>query len=554
MGAVDKLVGRIPGVVLAVDDDLRVVAWNQGDQADLLFPATDLLGKPCYELMAVVDAETGGPCNESCPVVRGESRPGWAHSRVLEVKGAEGRGMRLDCLLLKCITPDSGKTNLCFLDSASGSKFETHTRVMRVIESIYPVVSSGAEVRDVLTAALDAVLEATSSDAGELLLLDRDTGQLVPVASVGLPSDRLLEFRKSIGGDKTMRDAGHSRLPLLATGVWPGEDSTEAFASFLSAPLVAEGRVLGSLGVVSRKDEFDVALATRVLFTVAAQLGVYLGWAFSSDDESLNAAVPVSGEPKLKIRCLGPFTVQVDGHRVPQENFHRQKSLTLLKFLVAHRGRPVPRETLMELLWPEADPSRAAANLRVVLHALRRTLEPDLEKGDVSSFVINQRDLVYLDPSKQVWADAEEFIQQSRRAAKLVSQGSIDEAVDVYRQASSLYKGDFLEDEPYSDWCLFERERLREVFINLSKQLAMVLAERDDINGAIDAYHSALGVDQVREEVHRELMLLYWKAGRRDEALRQFEVCRRILREELVVEPASETQTLYKAMLATTGP
>jgi len=83
--------------------------------------------------------------------------------------------------------------------------------------------------------------------------------------------------------------------------------------------------------------------------------------------------------------------------------------------------------------------------------------------------------------------------------------------------------------------------------------MASVLANHGQTTQAIDAYHTALGVDQGREEVHRELMILLWKEGRRDEAIRQFEVCRRILREELVVEPATETQTLYKAMLEGTN-
>ena len=68
----------------------------------------------------------------------------------------------------------------------------------------------------------------------------------------------------------------------------------------------------------------------------------------------------------------------------------------------------------MEVLWPGSEPSRAGANLRVVVHALRRGLEPDLGKGMKSSFVVSDEGFVYLEPSARVWVDAEEFDRKAR--------------------------------------------------------------------------------------------------------------------------------------------
>ena len=78
-------------------------------------------------------------------------------------------------------------------------------------------------------------------------------------------------------------------------------------------------------------------------------------------------------------------------------------------------------------------------------------MEPVLKKGEGSSFVISQRDLVFLDPSNRIWADSEEFVQKSRRVTSLVSQDQHVDAIEEFHQASSLYRGEFLEDEPYSD-------------------------------------------------------------------------------------------------------
>ncbi len=192
--------------------------------------------------------------------------------------------------------------------------------------------------------------------------------------------------------------------------------------------------------------------------------------------------------------------------------------------------------------------------MRVVLHELRRALEPDLDRGEASSFVVGQGAMVFLDSSDKVWIDVEEFVLKARRVSALADQARFGEALSECRSAASLYRGDYLEDDPYGDWCLFERERLKEVYIDLMKQMGYLVAQRGDVAGAVDAYRAALVADHGKEEVHRELMRLLWNAGRRDEALRQYEVCRRILREELSLEPAHDTEALHTEILGMASP
>ncbi len=293
----------------------------------------------------------------------------------------------------------------------------------------------------------------------------------------------------------------------------------------------------------------------RVLLPVVIQISAY----FRASQVSAGGKAKLSGDAvdwpareaaRLRIHCLGPLRVMLDGEPIPMERFRRhKKALTLLKYLAAHRGRAVSREALMELLWPGAHPARVSGNLRVVLHSLRRSLEPASEEGAVSSFVLSRGDMVCLDPSDRVWIDLEEFVQRLRLANGMASQGRHEDALDEYERAAALYQGDYMEDEQYSDWCLFERENLKEIYINALKQTASILAGRNEVESAIAACRTALAVDLGREEFHRRLISLLWQAGRRDEALRQYERCRAILREELDVEPSPETLALLKTML-----
>ena len=74
-----------------------------------------------------------------------------------------------------------------------------------------------------------------------------------------------------------------------------------------------------------------------------------------------------------------------------------------------------------------------------------------------------------------------------------------------------------------------------------------------DVDEAVKSYRAALDIDHAREEVHRRLIRLLLQNGRRDEAVRQYETCRRVLREELGVEPTRETESTYREMLAQTS-
>ena len=548
MRQVEDLVAHIPGMAFAVDGDLRVVALSPSALRDLRRNGAEVVGRRCYEVVSAIDTATGLPCRERCPLRAESGHPRWAQSRLLSSEVEKGFGGRLDCLLLKCRAAGDQPANLCFLEPDLDSTREKHYRVMQAVEAVSAVVSSPGDVDEVLVTSLQAVLDATSADGAEVFLVDHLTGEVVMRNGLGLSADTMRALRRSVSVGRSLKLKADSHLPLLAVGVKSGSETDETPGTYLSAPLVAEGRVLGALAIASRNGDFDIPVASRTLFPIAAQLGAYLRRAPHyerplSDGSGAQTA-------RLRIHCLGRFRLFVDGRPVPLSRFHRFKALTLLKFLVANRSGPMPRESLMELLWPEGDPARTSGNLRVVLHALRRALEPEVSGAETSSFVVSAADLVHLEPSSGIWVDAEEFVRQARGAADLASEGKLDEAIAKYKSAASLYRGEYLQDEPFSDWCLFERERLKEVYINLMKQMASAVAKMGDPEAAIDAYRAALGVDHGREDIHRELMYLLSREGRRDEAVRQYETCRRILMEELAVEPSLETQALHTSMLS----
>lgn len=182
----------------------------------------------------------------------------------------------------------------------------------------------------------------------------------------------------------------------------------------------------------------------------------------------------------------------------------------------------------------------------MIIHALRSTLEPSLKPGRPSTFVQRNGDAYLFSPSSNVHVDVDEFRACMARGQSAEDTGDFACAADAYRQAARQYCGDFMEDEPYSDWCSAEREYLRELFLGVLKRLAWIYASRREWDKSIAWNRRALLVDSLREEVHRDLMRSLSNAGRRDEALRQYLECRRILARELDAEPLPETSQLYR--------
>src|SRR5262249_38598853 len=108
----------------------------------------------------------------------------------------------------------------------------------------------------------------------------------------------------------------------------------------------------------------------------------------------LPAAAHVDHAP-LSLCTLGRFEVVRDGVAVRRDAWQSRKARDLLKLIVARRGRPAPRDWLMEALWPEQDPTRLSNRLSVALSTLRSVLDPD-HRHDPDHFVAATADAIAL--------------------------------------------------------------------------------------------------------------------------------------------------------------
>jgi DNA-binding SARP family transcriptional activator/CRP-like cAMP-binding protein len=258
-------------------------------------------------------------------------------------------------------------------------------------------------------------------------------------------------------------------------------------------------------------------------------------------------AIHRSTVPQILIKTLGGFQLFRDEIPVQENEWEANQPRLLLKAIVAHRSRGVPKDVLVEALWPEVTPVSGDRNFKVILHRLRRTLEPGLDKQFGSSYIHLKANLVYLD-EELCHVDLDDFFSSLRQAEKKEGEGDILSAISIYRQAVDLYSGDFLPEELYVSWIEAKRQELQTRYINVLFRVAELLEKRGNLKSATDYYKRVLLKDPTLELAYQRLMLNYSNRGMRNAAINAYDDCARILRNELGAEPDSLTTSLYKKL------
>ena len=239
--------------------------------------------------------------------------------------------------------------------------------------------------------------------------------------------------------------------------------------------------------------------------------------------------------PLLQATLLGPPQLLCAGAAIPLA----RRQMRALFFRLAVVLRPVARDQLAFLFWPDIGDSAARRNLTVLLNQLRQALPcPDL--------VLTQGDAILLNPA-HLQTDTVVFAEALAQATRGGTIAPLTTAVDLYR-------GPFLDGfalpaaAEFEAWLMQERQSWERRYLDALALLVDGYVARGAYPDAIAVAQRALAVDPLAEEMHRQLITLYATAGDRTAALRQFEQCVVLLERELGVSPLPETRAVYEAV------
>lgn len=238
---------------------------------------------------------------------------------------------------------------------------------------------------------------------------------------------------------------------------------------------------------------------------------------------------------KVNLALLGGFRLQTDsGEPVPLST---KKAGALLAYLALHPGQAQARPKLAALLWGDRSEVQARDSLRQALSLVRKAL------SQVDSRALTaHEDTISFEPMA-LTTDAIVF-------GDLAAQ----EETESLEQAIALYGGELLDGfevaaPEFESWVTAERERFREMALEVMTRLLDHHLSKGAVEGGIRIAARLLAADPLQERVHRTLMELYCRQGRHGAALRQYRTCADLLAKELGIDPDATTKALRREIL-----
>ena len=251
----------------------------------------------------------------------------------------------------------------------------------------------------------------------------------------------------------------------------------------------------------------------------------------------------------LSLGVLGSLQVFIDD--TPVTMLESDKVCALLVYLAVEADQPHRRESLVGLLWPECPEQVARHNLRQALFNLRQAI------GDHTArppYLLISRDAIQFNQASDFSLDLAQFNAISHTCEEKISRGSEDPSLRAARleEMVKLYRGEFLQhffledSAEFEQWALVQRESLHQHVLDAHSELADYWEQHRDFQAARRHAQRQLELDPWREDAHCQMMRALALDGQRSAALAQYETCRRVLADELGIEPSAKTRDLVE--------
>lgn len=539
---------RFDEPVIAIDEKWRIAGLNSLAVQFLGAGEATALGAPCYAVLQAADALTGSPCEKGCPGPL-VSDVTWIRERRLTSTRRAGTGGQVLSTHVRCLVGSNVET-LVFLSNrppgrAPGQAPAADYSAITCVPALLRV----ADACDAARLVIERAVEVTGASSGEVVIAGHgpDVYKAHTLATGGEGAAKVhVEHAGPNGVARLLKLAARFGTPVieLADRQASGAVQSTLHPWLVSVPLQMPGRFLGTLTVRGSSERVRIGSTLSALSLLANELTFFLRWAPQCQHSPAGLA-----RRRLRVITLGGLAVELDGRSIPLERFERKQGVELLKRLAAADGHSMTREEIRSAFWPDAPAQAGMTSLRAVLHSLRRALEPGLPPGQESAFIRADGGRIGF-RRDAVEVDIDEFMACHARCLELSRLGNRAEALRAGQAGIALYRGQFLADRERNDWSVAARFRLHETFMDTVRQVAGVLEETGDWEGAVATLHKAVLADPTREEPNLALIKGLWRAGEASRALEQYRRFASVAREALSLGPSPEMMELARMMSA----
>jgi DNA-binding SARP family transcriptional activator len=254
----------------------------------------------------------------------------------------------------------------------------------------------------------------------------------------------------------------------------------------------------------------------------------------------------VSAQPSsdLTINMLGLVEIYRDPARpLAPDAWTSKRARDILCFIASRQHRRASKDTLVDTFWRDDDPESVEKKFHPTISYVRKALN--------SNQLLRQNFLLYkdgdylLNPDISYRSDVEEFDGLVSEAAAARRRGQTEQCHRAYEEAVALYRGEFMQGT-HDEWVEEQRSYYRDQYLRMLEKLAAAAQEAGEWERSLSLAQKILRDDPFREEVHCRVMRAHAALGNRVAVKEQYETLRGLLLKELGVEPAQETQRVYR--------
>jgi DNA-binding SARP family transcriptional activator len=246
----------------------------------------------------------------------------------------------------------------------------------------------------------------------------------------------------------------------------------------------------------------------------------------------------------LRIYVTGRILVEHGETLVEERELAGRQGRLALAFLVSERQRPVTKEELISVVWPDTPPREIETALSAILSKLRGALKKAAPTAiiDVRSGTIQMR------LPLGVWIDLEHAANAIDEAEGALRSNDTRSAWSHAVALVIIARRPFLPGEDAA-WIEARRARLRSLLVRGLYILSKITAINGEHALAVQYATEVIELEPFHETGYRHLMQMHSQMGNRGEALRVFGRCRELFRDELGADPSQETERLFLEIL-----
>lgn len=247
---------------------------------------------------------------------------------------------------------------------------------------------------------------------------------------------------------------------------------------------------------------------------------------------------------QLKIYTLGQFQVKRGEHIISESSKRSYKLWNLFNYLLTQKGKSVPSGDLIDILWPNQENVNPEQALRTLIYRLRQVLQEN-STSEPAMYITFSQGCYSWNASADYWLDAEEFEELCHKAGRLEDEHP-EEAVEVYQQAISLYKGEYLPEYSYNDWITPMRNYYRRLYLEAIVNLTDLLKKERHYAEIRKICEKSFLLEPFEEELHLRFLEALIEEGKYRQARAHYEYVTTIFYREMRVKPSNALMSLYR--------